>query len=110
MHKVKSKAATQERIVDALCRFVHVGACTHRGRTGVEKLRALSEHDADVGDGAARSEVSVVLRRPPEVVNAYLLPTAIFTKTVLRTDEVVVRGHAAGKGFIQPHLRFGRIL
>ena len=49
--------------------------------TGVEKLRALPDHDSDIGDGAAGREVGIVLGRPAEVIAADLLPAAIFAKT-----------------------------
>src|ERR1700679_398994 len=80
------------------------------GWTWIEELRALPENDPDVGDGASRREVRIMPRSPTEIVHADFLPTAVFGKSVLRTNEVKVRNHAAGKRFVEPHLVFIRTL
>src|SRR6185503_9288209 len=77
--------------------------------TGIEKLGALTDDNSDIRNGTASGEVDIMLCRPAEVISANLLPTPIFTKTGLCADEVIVRNHAAGQGFIQPHLGFGGI-
>ena len=53
VHVVEGKAAAEECLVHAVGGFAHVGAGLRCGRAFVEKLRALSHDDADVGDGAA---------------------------------------------------------
>ena len=72
VHKVKSEAAAQQRIVDALRRLVHVLARARRVRAGVEKLRALAHDNADVGDGAAVLQMRVMFARSS---GSSLLPT-----------------------------------
>ena len=110
VYEVKSETASEQRFVDALRCLVHVCARAHCGGTGVEKLRALPDHDSDIGDGAAGCEVGIVPGGPAEVIDADLLPAAVFAKTVLRADEVIVGNHAAGEGFVQPHPRLGGVL
>ena len=107
VHEVEGEAALEQRVVDALRRLVHVAVRTRGGGAGVEELRALSDDDAEVGDGAARSEVCVVRRCPAEELFADFLPAAVFGEAVLRADEVEVRHHAAGERFVEPHGGFG---
>src|SRR6202041_960896 len=91
-------------------RFAHVLAGGRRGRPFVEKLGALAHDNADVGDGAAALKVGVMFGGPMEIVRADLLPAAVFAKAGLGPDEVVVGDHAAGEGFVHPHLCLRRIL
>ena len=58
-------------------------ASARRRRSGIEKLRALPHHDANVGDGAASLEVRIVLRGPAKIIRADLLPAAIFAQAIL---------------------------
>src|SRR5271170_1320573 len=81
-----------------------------RGGTWIKKLCALPEHHSDVGDGASRREVRIMPRSPTEIVHADFLPTAVFGKSILRTNKVKVRNHAAGKRFVEPHSVFIRTL
>ena len=54
--------------------------------------------------------MSIVLRGPAKVIDADLLPAPVFAEAVLRSDEVVVGRHTAGKGLVQPHPCLVRIL
>src|ERR1700759_3825193 len=55
----------------------------------------------------------IVFGGPVEVVGSDLLPAAIFSETVFRSDEVKIREHATGDSFVQPHRSlcwiFGRV-
>src|ERR1700761_814233 len=108
--EVEGEAALEQCIVDALCRLVHVGPGWCRSRAWVKKLGALPYHHSDVGDGTTRRQMRIVAGSPAEIVGADLLPATVFDKSVLRTDEMKVGHHAAGKGLVEPHIGFGRIL
>src|SRR5215472_922903 len=54
--------------------------------------------------------MSVAFRRPLKIASADSLPTAIFSETSFRPDEVIIEGHPTGEGFVEPHVRFSGIL
>src|SRR5215467_1887007 len=54
--------------------------------------------------------MSVALRRPLKIASADFLPTAIFSETSFRPDEVIIESHPTGEGFVEPHVRLGGIL
>ena len=82
MNEVESKAAAQQRLIEAMRCFAHVRARMRRGRTLIEELRALTHNDANVGDGAASREMSIMFGGPPEIIGAHLLPAVIFSKAI----------------------------
>lgn len=47
---------------------------------------------------------------PLEIVDADLVPATVFAEAGLGADEVVVGDHAAGEGFVHPHLCLCKIL
>jgi hypothetical protein len=51
-----------------------------RDRTFIKELGTLTHNDANVGDGAASREMSIVFGGPPEIVGPNLLPAAIFSQ------------------------------
>ena len=110
VHVVEGEAAAQEGLVEAVGCLAHVLARVRGGGAFVEELSALAHDDADIGDGAARLEVSIMPGGPAKVVCAYLLPSTVFSEAVLRADEVKVGNHAAGERLVQPHLRLGGVL
>ena len=109
MHEVEGEPPAEKRLVDTVRRLAHVLAGVRRGRTFVEELGALAHDNADVGDGTAALKVGVMFGSPMEIVSADFLPAAVFAEPGLGPDEVVIGDHAAGEGFVHPHLRLGRI-
>ena len=80
VYEVEGKAAAEKSLVHAVSRLAHVGMGVSHCRTLVKKLRALSDHDADVREEAAWLEMSVVFLRPLKVLGADSLPSAIFSE------------------------------
>src|SRR5665213_2688312 len=50
--------------------------------------------------------MGIVFCEPVEVFAARLLPATIDAQSFFAADKVVPRNHAAGDGFVHPHLRF----
>src|SRR5579864_1679008 len=83
VHKVEGKAAAEKSLVDAVSRLAHVRMGVSHCRTLVKKLRALSDHDADVREEAAWLEMSIVFLRPLKVFGTDALPATIFSEALV---------------------------
>src|ERR1041385_3530035 len=53
--------------------------------------------------------MGIVFLRPLKIIGTNLLPAAIFSESRLGADEMVIKPHSAGQGFVEPHSCFGRI-
>src|SRR6202008_1119434 len=80
VHEVERKAAAEKSLVHAVRRLPPIGLCVSHCTTLVKKLRALSDHDADVREEAAWLEMSIVFLRPLKVLGADALPATIFSE------------------------------
>ena len=74
----------------------------------VEQVGALSHDDADVRDRPLIDEMDVMSRHPRKVLLSGLQPPAILAHAIFAADDVMIRHHAGGKRFVEPHLLFGR--